>query len=102
APPTSVIEIIVEDPRPNSGHMQRCYPSPADGCFEAAVELGQPIEAGQSLGTVVDPLGYRRHEVVSTQSGRILVLRTFAAVRKGDSLAVVLEPDSAAWEQPHG
>jgi predicted deacylase len=89
--PASQAQFIVEDSRPNSGHMQRCYPSPVDGCFEAEVELGQPIQAGQPLGCVVDPLGRERHEVLSNQMGRILVLRTFPAVKKGDSLAVILE-----------
>lgn len=89
--PASQSHFVVEDPRPNSGHMQGCYPSPADGCFEAAVELGQPIQAGQPLGWVVDPLCRERHEVLSNQTGRILVLRTFPAVKKGDSLAVIVE-----------
>jgi predicted deacylase len=84
--------LIVEDPRPNSGHMQRCYPSPTEGCFEPVVELGQPVAVGQLLGSVVDPLGRDRHEVFSTQTGRVLVLKTFPGVRKGDSLVVILEP----------
>ena len=56
-PPTSNVQFVVEDPRPNSGHMQSSYPSPADGYFEPAVELGQPISIGQPLGWIVDPLG---------------------------------------------
>jgi len=87
----SRVELIVEDTRPNSGHMQRCYPAPASGCFEAAVKLGQPIEEGELIGCIVDPLGQERHEVPSTQRGRIIVLRTLAAAQKGDSLAVVIE-----------
>jgi predicted deacylase len=94
----SAVRWIAEDPRPNSGHMQRCYPSPSTGCFETAVELGQPIEAGQVLGVVVDCLGHERHEVRSSQTGRVLVLRTFPAVQQGDSLAVILELDPAALE----
>jgi predicted deacylase len=90
--PLSEVQFVVEDPRPGSGHMQRCYPAPANGCFEAAVELGQPVDVGQALGRVVDPLGREPHDVLATQTGRILVLRTFPAVRKGDSLAVILEP----------
>ncbi len=81
----------VEDPRPNSGHMERCYPAPAAGFFQTAVELGQAIEIGQPLGWVVDPLGSERHEVLSSQTGRVLVLRTFPSVQRGDSLAVILE-----------
>jgi predicted deacylase len=93
--PPSRVEVFFEDPRPNSGHLQRCCPTPADGCFEAAVELGQPVEAGQPLGVViVDPLGEKRHEVLAAQTGRILVLRTLSAVRQGDSLAVILEQPS--------
>ncbi|MEX2172818.1 MAG: M14 family metallopeptidase [Pirellulaceae bacterium] len=89
--PPPVVRYVVEDPRPQSGHLQLCYPSPIAGCFEAAVELGQSVIAGQSLGTLVDPLGSSRHEVLATQTGRLLVLRTFPAVQRGDSLAVVLE-----------
>jgi len=89
--PLSNVQFIVEDPRPNSGHMQRCYPSPTDGYFEPAVELGQPIAIGQPLGWVVDPLGHTRHEILSTQTGRLLVLRTFPSIHAGDALAVILE-----------
>jgi predicted deacylase len=85
--------LIVEDARPHSGHMQRCYPAPAAGSFEAAVRLGQPIRVGQLLGTVTDPLWHERHEVHSTQTGRVLVLRVLPHVQTGDSLAVVLETD---------
>lgn len=101
-PMAGEVQFFVEDPRPNSGHMQRCYPSPIDGCYEAAVELGQPISAGQPLGVVVDPLGKIRHEVTSTQSGRVLVLRTFPGVKQGDSLAVILEPGPFSSEREHG
>jgi predicted deacylase len=89
-PPTNV-QFFVEDPRPNSGHMQRCYPSPAQGCFEAAVTLGQPIATGDLLGCVADPLSGERCEVRTEQTGRVLVLRTLPLVKKGDSLAVILE-----------
>lgn len=89
--PPSVVQFSVEDSRPNSGHMQRCYPSPAEGCFQAEVELGQPIAVGQALGSVADLLGEKCHPVLSQHRGRVLVLRSFPAVQKGDSLAVILE-----------
>ena len=44
-PPPSNVQLVVEDPRPQSGHMQRCYPATTGGIFEPAVELGQRIEA---------------------------------------------------------
>jgi predicted deacylase len=90
APPAPLVRFVVEDPRPGSGHMQRCHPSPADGCFEAAVELGDAVRAGHVLGWVVDALGRERREVLAGEAGQILVLRTFPAVRAGDSLAVIL------------
>jgi predicted deacylase len=90
-PPPSNVRFVVEDPRPGSGHIQRCYPAPAEGCFEAAVELGQHVIAGQCLGHVVDPLGSERHEVRANETGHVLGLRSFSSVRKGDSLAVILE-----------
>jgi predicted deacylase len=90
-PPQSRVQFVVVDPRPHSGHMQRSYPSPASGCFEPAVELGQPIETGQPLGHVCDPLTGTSQAVLSQQTGRVLVLRAFPVVQTGDSLAVVLE-----------
>jgi len=87
----STVQFVVEDPRPQSGHLQRCYPSPARGLFELAVELGQPIESGQPLGFLIDPLTGESSVVRSEKTGRILVVRTFPAVKEGDSLAVVLE-----------
>ncbi len=88
--PATRVEHVVEDSRPESGHMQRCYPAPADGCFEAEVELGELVEVGQVIGQVVDTLGREPLVVKANESGHVLVLRTFPAVRKGDSLAVVL------------
>jgi predicted deacylase len=88
---SSAVRWMVEDPRPQSGHMQRCYPSPAAGCFEAVVFLGQQIEPDQVIGWLVDALGRARHEVRANESGLILVLRTFPAVKEGDSLAVILD-----------
>ena len=98
-PPTSRVELVVEDARPNSGHLQRCYPAPIAGCFEPTVELGQAIRAGDLIGSVVDPLGRQRTDIRAGESGRVLVLRAFPAVKAGDSLAAILELDSAAREE---
>jgi predicted deacylase len=91
--PPPNISYFVEDPRPNSGHMQCCYPSPTEGHFEPAVKLGQPIAAGELLGWVSDPISSERCEMRSHQTGRVLVLRVIPQVKKGDSLAVILEID---------
>jgi predicted deacylase len=89
--PQSRVQFTVEDPRPQSGHLQRCYPAPANGCFQPAVELGQPIAADQPLGLLIDPLTGEEQPIRATQTGRVLALRTFTAVQSGDSLAVILE-----------
>jgi len=83
--------LIVEDPRPNSGHMQVNHPSPLDGFFEPAVRLGQKIQEGEPLGTVSDALGTQAIAVPAAQSGIVLVLHTFARVAEGESLGVILE-----------
>jgi predicted deacylase len=85
------VQHAVEDPRPGAGHMQRCYPAPTDGLFEPFVELGQPVMAGQPLGAITDFQGVQLHTVVSDQTGRVLVLRTWPLIKPGDSLAVILE-----------
>lgn len=90
-PPASDVEFEIEDARPDSGHLQRHHPSPADGCFEPTVVLGQLVAAGELLGRLVDPLGRGPRDIRAEQSGRVLVLRTFPAVKQGDSLAVILE-----------
>ena len=69
------------------------YPAPFAGYFEPRVILKAPVQPGDVIGTVVDHLGQRREEVVSTQAGLILCLRVFNRVHQGDSLAAVLELD---------
>ncbi len=89
--PTCRIELAIEDPRPDSGHMQICNPSPITGFFEPAVKLGQSVGAGDLLGTVTDSTGNTAHEVHSQLAGIVLVLRTCSRVAEGESVGVVLE-----------
>lgn len=84
-------QLVAEDPRPNSGHMQVCNPSPFAGLFEPAVGLGQFVNAGETLGIVIDPLSGREQEIVSGQTGSIIVLRSYPQVDEGDALAVILD-----------
>lgn len=88
-PVTSQVQHIVEDARPDSGHMQVCNPAPMDGFFEPAVTLGQTVRAGDLLGTVCDILGDDVRKIEAQESGIVLVLRTFSSVQQGDALAVV-------------
>jgi predicted deacylase len=87
----SRVRHIVEDARADSGHLQICHPSPQDGYFEPAVQLGDRVAAGDVLGTVCDTLGTSRETVWASHGGLVLVLRSFPQVKAGDSLAVVLE-----------
>jgi uncharacterized protein len=89
--PPCRVEHTVEDPRPDSGHMQVCNPSPMTGFFEPAVELGSRIESGELIGTVTDLLGATSCEIRAQQTGIVLVLRSFARVMEGESVGVILE-----------
>ena len=86
--------LVVEDPRPNSGFLQLQHPAPRDGFSRPAVRLGDRIQAGDLLGTICDPLGRDVCEVPAANSGLVLVLRTCPSVLKGDSLGVILSPES--------
>ncbi|MBI2826621.1 MAG: succinylglutamate desuccinylase/aspartoacylase family protein [Planctomycetia bacterium] len=94
APPDAV-QLVAEDPRPSSGHLQINNPSPMDGFFEPAVRLGEHVAAGDLLGSVSDALGDRVERMHSRESGLVLLLRTFPRVLAGDTLAVILETGAA-------
>jgi predicted deacylase len=91
--------LVVEDARPHSGHMQIQHPAPCGGLFEAVARLGQRVQEGEILGTVADLPGPDVVPVVADRAGIVLVLRAFARVAQGESLAVVLETDRdpPAW-----
>lgn len=89
--PSSQVRHAIEDPRPGSGHMQVCNPSPMAGYFEPVVRPGDYVRAGMPLGTVSDVLGERTVTVTANVSGIVLVLTTFPSVKQGDALAVIAE-----------
>jgi uncharacterized protein len=89
--PENCVRLTVEDPRPDSGHLQICNSAPITGLFEPAVALGDEIRAGEPLGHVVNPLTGERRTAISQQSGLVIVLRTFPRVLEGESVGVVLE-----------
>lgn len=98
--PTNRVVYTVEDDRDGSGHLQVQHPAPAAGFFEPRVELGSSIARGEVLGQVMDELGRERHDVLATESGHVLLLRTFPRVSQGDTLAVILpirEPGSVTF-----
>lgn len=94
--------LIVEDPRPGSGHLQTSHPAPATGFFTPRVSLGAWVSAGDLVGMVCDPLGESVHDVQAQVAGLVIVVRAEPSVRAGEALAVILErPDdgveSEAW-----
>ncbi|MDC0262155.1 M14 family metallopeptidase [Planctomycetaceae bacterium] len=89
----SLVELTIEDDRPESGHMQLCYPSPLMGLFEPAVQLGDHIKQEASLGRVFDPVTHRTETIHARQSGILFVARSFTRVKAGESVGVILETD---------
>lgn len=83
--------LVVEDDRPNSGHMQVNHPAPHGGFFEAATALGERVQTGDLLGTVFDPLGKAPVEIRARYPGLVIVLHTYARIEAQTSVAVVLE-----------
>jgi len=82
--------LIVEDDREGSGHMQLNHPAPCDGFFDPAVKLGQKVDAGEVIGTILDPLGKTMEIMRAQYGGLVIVLHTFPRVDKGVSVAVIL------------
>ena len=89
--PADRVRHVVENAKPNSGHMQVCNPSPITGYFETSVKLGDTVRAGDPLGTVHPLDGGKPSIINATQPGIVLVLRTFPRVRAGESVGVVME-----------
>jgi predicted deacylase len=83
--------VFAEDDRPGAGHMQVNLPAPREGFFEPAVELGERVRQGQTIGFVCDVLGDDRRLVTAPHDGLVIVLHSFRRVEEGESLGVVLE-----------
>lgn len=89
--PDCRVRHVVEDPKPDSGHLQVCNPSPVTGVFEPNVALGDLVTQGDPLGTVFPINDGEATPVHSEGSGLVILLRTFPRVKQGESVAVVLE-----------
>ncbi|MDA1014331.1 MAG: M14 family metallopeptidase [Planctomycetota bacterium] len=100
--PTSRIEHIVEDHRPQSGFMQISHPAPKSGFFTAAVELGETVRQGDVLGVVTDVLGQNPVAVCADHAGIVLVMQTFCRAREGTGLAVVLRMSESVDRESFG
>ncbi len=83
-PPAGSMTVVAGD-----GNTDEGITSPAGGFFVAAVEAGDRIAAGESIGTVVDPAGRELATVAAPTGGVMMLLRRGARVRAGDTLAIV-------------
>ncbi len=90
-PPAPRIRYEVEDPRPQSGHLQINHPAPLTGIFEPAVRLEQDVRAGDVLGTIRDCAGRNEATIRAARSGIVLMLPALPRVVEGDATSVVLE-----------
>ena len=89
--PESKVELVIEDPRDGSGHMQLQNPSPITGQFTPAVVLGQRVGPGDVLGHVTNVTGDDVREIACTQTGYVLAIRTYPRVHENDSVIVIME-----------
>jgi predicted deacylase len=87
----SKIEKIVEEDFNGAGLLTDDYLSPCDGLFQSAVSLWDDVEKGSVIGTVSDISGENVAQIKSTQTGKVICLRVFARVLKGDSLCHILD-----------
>jgi len=94
-PPLCAVEEIIEDTRPQSGHMQICNPAPLTGFFEARVKLGDTVGVGDVLGSISSLAGDETREVLSEQAGRVIVLRKYPRVNADESIGVIAEREAA-------
>lgn len=86
--------LVVEDDRPNAGHMQINHPSPMEGLFFPVVKLGERVKKGQVLGSVSNVIGDDQRPVRTAHAGIVLVLHTFSRVDAGECLGVILETEA--------
>ena len=71
--------------------MQVNHPSPCDGFFDPAIDLGARVRPGDVLGTVSDALGSRVEPIAAAHGGLVLVLHSHGPIAAGESGGVVLQ-----------
>lgn len=86
---------VVEDWRHGSGHMQVSNPAPVAGFLKPRVKLGQTVNPGDVLATIVSDLGNQETHVVSREHGTVIVLREYPRANKGDAIAVIASAHEA-------
>jgi predicted deacylase len=92
--------LVVEDDRPQSGHLQINHLAPTEGFFEPAVSLGEYVRAGEPFGTVCDLLGRDVTTIAASRTGLVIVIHGFSRVDAGSSCGVILEIPEAEARTP--
>lgn len=87
------VEIMVEDPRDQSGFMQRMLPSPVDGFFEPTIRLGDECVAGTVVGRIANTFGEPLAEITASENGILLFQRAVPHVKAGESTGGLLATD---------
>lgn len=80
------VELEVPDSRIYTETRWVRVPVGAGGYFFPSTELGQTVESGQTLGTIIDPLTDRHTVVRATDSGEIIGLAAAQIVLSGYAL----------------
>ena len=80
----------VEDHRLNNGHLQTKTPSPLEGTFFPAIELGKSVKSGDLWGVIEDTVTNQRTEIKVESEGLVLFTRVKGYVQKNDSLGGLL------------
>ncbi|WP_262249227.1 succinylglutamate desuccinylase/aspartoacylase family protein [Parapedobacter soli] len=86
----SEIRYWIEDPRPNSGHLQSRMPAPCEGVFIPIVAVGAHVSKGQTWGTIVRVLTGDSVEIEADRDGFALFVRASARVKEGETLGGII------------
>lgn len=89
----------VEDPSPDSGHLQAKMLSPYEGIFVPSVRNSERVKKGQKWGILYDPKRQQTNEVMADSEGIVLFIRRSAKVKIGDSLGGILKLDDDKNEE---
>jgi predicted deacylase len=68
--------------------------APAGGVFLRIVEVGEQVQAGQKLASILDFHGHILEEIQAPKGGVVATIRMQAAIEPGDPLAVLFHPQS--------
>jgi predicted deacylase len=88
----SQVKWVVEDSRAGSGQLQNQHRARRSGLFQPLVKLGDVLARGTPLGKVGDVVGEPSDTVLAEEDGMVVCLATPRRVRKGQGLAVLVNP----------